>query len=64
MSCVEYLLKSANSCRLCWVLGLGFALAFAVCVAGELPGATCRTRVGSGLARDSSIFSLAKEALR
>ena len=40
MGCVEYLLKSANSCRLCWVLGFGFALAFVVCVAVELPGAT------------------------
>jgi hypothetical protein len=28
-----------------------------------VPLVTCRTRVGSGLARDSSIFSLAKEAL-
>jgi len=32
-------------------------------VTSHLPVAGGRTRVGSGLARDSSIFSLAKEAL-
>jgi hypothetical protein len=36
---------------------LGFTLAFAMSLV------TCRTRVGSGLARDSSIIVLAKEAL-